>query len=103
MKKKEYTEEEQHELLRKFVIKYLKRFQYEFEFLATVVNSNPEAYTDSNILWDNLTDVSGMIEDIIITRFDKDEVEVTPMLANQEHTVILPPEGVTITSMEDVA
>ena len=101
--KKEYTEEEQHELLRKFVIKYLKRFQYEFEFLATVVNSNPDAYEEDKVLWLDLSNIADDIERSLEKNFDKDEVEITPMLANQDHTVILPPEGVTITSMEDVA
>lgn len=98
-----YTEEEQHELLRKFVIKYLKRFEYEFEFLATVVTSNPEAYTNTEILYGALTNVSDLIEHILDDNFEKDELENTPMLANQENVVYVPPEGVTITSMEDVA
>lgn len=98
-----YTEEEQHELLRKFVIKYLKRFQYEFEFLAVVVTSNPEAYKDYNGLWLDLSNTADDIERTLEVNFDKDELENTPMLANQENVVYVPPEGVTITSMEDVA
>ena len=77
--------EEQIRRLRRFLISYLKRFEYEFEFLNSVVSLNTHAFEDfSEALVKALEELAERTGETYTKFFDEDEVELTKMAGDDD-------------------
>jgi hypothetical protein len=62
-----------------FIISYLKRFQYEFDFMRSVVEQNPKNFDEPNQLANDLERVSYSIGIALEENFDEEVVKATKM------------------------
>lgn len=77
------TDEKRIEALNIFLIKYLKRFAYEFNFLSDVVHENPFR-SDGEKICGDFEAVGLDINRLLEQYFDKKLLEEIPMFLGQE-------------------